>query len=86
MIVEFKLANDEIISLSVIKKEDTATKYQLIDQDKFIWMELELVGQNLLVLFNDVRIIDDSETIEQKLDKILYEIIEIEKSLSLIHI
>lgn len=80
MIVEFNIANDEIISLSVIKKEDTETKYQLIDDDKFIWMELELVGQNLLVLLKDVRIIDDVETIENKLDKVLYEIIEVEKS------
>lgn len=80
MIVEFNIANDEIISLSVIKKEDTETKYQLIDDDKFIWMELELVSQNLLVLLKDVRIIDDVETIEKKLDKVLYEIIEVEKS------
>jgi Protein of unknown function DUF262 len=80
MTVEFNIANDEIISLSVIKKEDTETKYQLIDEDKFIWMELELVGQNLLVLLKDVRIIDDVETIENILDKVLYEIIEVEKS------
>ena len=80
MIVEFNIANDEIISLSVIKKEDTETKYQLIDDDKFIWMELELVGQNLVVLLKDVRIIDDNETIEKILDKVLYEIIEVEKS------
>jgi hypothetical protein len=80
MIVEFNIENDEIISLSVIKKEDTETKYQLIDADKFIWMELELVGQNLLVSLKDVRILDDDETIESKLDKVLYEIIEVEKS------
>jgi hypothetical protein len=52
MIVEFNIANDEIISLSVIKKEDTETKYQLIDADKFIWMELELVGQNLIGIYS----------------------------------
>lgn len=80
MIVEFNIANDEIISLSVIKKEDTETKYQLIDNDKFIWMEIELVGQNLIVLLKDHRIIDDNDTIEKILDKVLYEIIEVEKS------
>jgi len=80
MIVEFNIANDEIITLSAIKKEDSETKYQLIDDDKFIWMELELVGQNLLVILKDVRIIDDVETIENILDKVLYEIIEVEKS------
>jgi uncharacterized protein with ParB-like and HNH nuclease domain len=80
MIVEFNIANDEIISLSVIKKEDTATEYQLIDKEKSIWMELELVGQNLNVLIKDARIMDDIDTVENKLDNVLYEIIEIEKS------
>lgn len=80
MIVEFSIANDEIISLSVIKKEDTETKYQLIDDEKFIWMELELVDNNLKVLLKDIRIIDDVETIENILDNVLYEIIEVEKS------
>jgi len=80
MIVEFNISADEIISLSVIKKEDTETKYQLIDDDRFIWMELELVGQNLVVFLKDVRITDDDETIENKLDNILFEIIEVEKS------
>jgi hypothetical protein len=80
MIVEFNIGNDEIISLSVIKKEDTENKYQLIDDEKFIWMEIELVGQNFMVSLKDVRILDDDETIEKKLDKVLYEIIEVEKS------
>lgn len=80
MIVEFNLNNDELISLSVLKKEDTETKYQLIDTDKSIWMELELSDQNLMVIFKDVRITDNAETIEKKLDQILYEIIEIENS------
>lgn len=80
MIVEFNTAADEMISLSVVKKENTETEYQLIDKDKFIWMELELVGQNLIVLHKDVRITDEIETIENKLDKVLFEIIEVEKS------
>jgi hypothetical protein len=80
MIVEFNIGNDEIISLSVIKKEDSETKYQLVDSNQFIWMEVELVGQNLVVLIKDTRIVDDTETIENKLDNVLYEIIAIEKS------
>ncbi|AVF48291.1 hypothetical protein CMT89_08515 [Elizabethkingia anophelis] len=80
MIVEFNIANDEIISLSVVKKENTDNRYQLIDDNKFIWMELELQGQNLSVWLKDVRILDDDESIENKLDNILFEIIEIEKS------
>ncbi|WP_276345610.1 DUF262 domain-containing protein [Daejeonella sp. JGW-45] len=79
MLVEFNIA-DKIISLSVIKKEGTETCYQLIDDEKRIWMELELVGQNLVVLLQDSRIIDDTDTIENKLDNVLYDIIEIEKS------
>lgn len=80
MIVEFNIANEDIISLSVIKKENTATEYQLIDNENSIWMELEMVAQNLNILIKDARIIDDIETIESKLDNILFEIIEIEKS------
>lgn len=80
MIVEFNIANEEIISLSVIKKEDTEATYQLIDTERLIWMELVLIGQNLEILYKDFRIIDDSETIENKLDNVLYEIIEVEKS------
>lgn len=80
MIVEFNIENEELISLSVIKKEDSATKYQLIDNLKFIWMELELVGQNLNVLYKDLRITDELEAIENKLDNVLFEIIEVEKS------
>ncbi len=80
MIVEFKIENDEIISLFVIKKEDAGNIYQLIDTANSSWMELELVGQNLVVSYKDNRIIDDVETIENKLDNVLYEIIEVEKS------
>lgn len=80
MIVEFNIGNDELVSLSVIKKEDSETIYQLVDSNKFIWMEVELVGTNLAVLLKDTRILDDTETIENKLDNVFYEIIAIEKS------
>ena len=81
MIVEFNIGNDEIISLSVIKKEDTENNYLLIDDaDKLTWMEIELVGKNLKVLLKDVRIVDDNDTVDKILDKVLYEIIEVEKS------
>lgn len=80
MIVEFKIANEELISLAVIKKEDTENIYQLVDSNQFSWMDVELVGTNLVVLIKDNRIVDDTETIENKLDNVLYEIIAIEKS------
>lgn len=80
MIVEFDIANENIISLSVIKKNDIENHYQLIDNTNFIWMELVLQENNLTILSQDKRILDDEESIEDKLDNILLEIIEIEKS------
>lgn len=80
MIVEFKIANEELISLSVIKKEDSEVIYQLVDSEQFLWMEVELAGTDLVVLNKDNRIVDDTETIENKLDNVVYEIIAIEKS------
>lgn len=80
MIVEFNLANEELICLSVIKKEDSDKKYQLVDSEQTIWMEVELVGSNLVVLSKDSRIVDEKEIIENKLDNVYYEIITIEKS------
>lgn len=80
MIVEFKIENEELISLSVTKKEDSESIYRLVDSNQFTWMEVEIVGTNLEVLNKDNRIVDDSKTIENKLDKVFFEIITIEKS------
>ncbi|MDR2085310.1 MAG: DUF262 domain-containing protein [Bacteroidales bacterium] len=80
MIVEFYTANEDIISLSVIKKNNIENHYQLIDEANSIWMEIELQGQSLAILSKDKRILDNDESIENKLDNILLEIIEIEKS------
>lgn len=80
MTVEFNIEIDELVSLSVIKKEDSETIYQLVDSNKFVWMEVELVGTNLVVLLKDTRILGDTETIENKLDNVFYEIIAVEKS------
>lgn len=80
MIIEFKIANDELIALSVIKKEDSKTIYKLVDSDQYDWMQVELVENNLVILNKDNRILDDDETIENKLENVYYEIISIEKS------
>jgi hypothetical protein len=80
MIVEFSIENGDLVSLSVIKKEDSERRYQLVDSNKSIWMEVELVSPNLVVLYKDTRILDDTEAIENKLENIFYEIIAIEKS------
>jgi hypothetical protein len=47
MIVDFNIENEQIISLSVIKKEDATNRYQLIDDEKFIWMEIEVNSPNI---------------------------------------
>jgi len=80
MIVDFNIENEQIISLSVIKKADTLNRYQLIDDQKFIWMEIEVNSPNINIVIKDIRILDEDENIENKLDTLLYEIIEIEKS------
>jgi len=80
MIVEFSIENGDLVSLSVIKKEDSERRYQLVDSNKSIWMEVELVSPNLVVLYKVTRILDDTEAIENKLENIFYEIIAIEKS------
>lgn len=80
MNVDFNIENEQIISLSVIKKEDATNSYQLIDDEKFIWMEIEVDSPNISIILKDKRIIDEDDIIENKLDSLLYEIIEIEKS------
>ena len=80
MIVDFNIEGEQIISLSVIKKEDATNRYQLIDDEKFIWMEIEVNSPNINIVIKDIRIIDEDDSIESKLDNLLYEIIEIEKS------
>jgi Protein of unknown function DUF262 len=80
MIVDFAIENEQIVSLSVIKKDDAENRYQLIDDEKFVWMEIEINSPNIKIIIKDNRIIDDEDSIESKLDNLLYEIIEIEKS------
>lgn len=80
MILDFNLSNETIISLSVVKKEDSKNVYHLIDSDKKVWIELELEGQILNINNIDSKIIDSKDVIEPKLDKLLLEIIEVEKS------
>ena len=47
MTIDFKLENDEIKSLSVVKKQNTANHYQCIDEDNFCWMEVEISIPNI---------------------------------------
>lgn len=80
MILDFNVSDETIISLSVIKKDNTENFYNLVDKDKKVWIELELSGQTLKVLNMSSEIIDDFDILETKLDNLLLDIIETEKS------
>src|SRR5690606_17777117 len=80
MHIEFNIQNEQTILLNVQKKEETSNRYILADSDKTIWMELELSDQSLNIISQSDLITDDNDVIESKLDTLLYEIIEIEKS------
>jgi hypothetical protein len=80
MILDFNITDDAIISLSVVKKENADNHYDLIDIDNKVWIKLELLGQTLNILYKSPEIQDNEEVIESKLDNLILEIFEIEKS------
>lgn len=80
MNIEFNIQNEETVLLNVQKKEETPNEYNLIDSDNIVWMELSLSNQSLNIISKSDLITDDDDVIESKLDALLHEIIEIEKS------
>ena len=80
MNIEFNTENEETVLLNVIKKEETLSEYNLIDSENTVWMELSLSNQTLNIISKSELITDDIDVIESKLDTLLHEIIEIEKS------
>lgn len=80
MNIEFNLQNEETVLLNVQKKEETLNEYNLIDNDNTVWMELLLSNQLLSIIKKSDLITDEDDVIESKLDALLHEIIEIEKS------
>ena len=80
MNIEFNIQNEETVLLNVQKKEETLNEYNLIDSDNTVWMELSLSNQSLNIISKSDLITDDDDVIESKLDALLHEIIEIEKS------
>ena len=80
MNIEFNIQNEETVLLNVQKKEESLNEYNLIDSDNIVWMELSLSNQSLNIISKSDLITDDDDVIESKLDALLHEIIEIEKS------
>lgn len=80
MNIEFNIQNEETVLLNVQKKEESLNEYNLIDSDNIVWMELSLSNQSLNIISKSDLITDDEDVIESKLDALLHEIIEIEKS------
>lgn len=80
MNIEFNIKNEETVLLNVQKNEEIPNEYNLIDNDNTVWMELSLSDQSLNIISKSDLITDDDNVIESKLDTLLHEIIEIEKS------
>ncbi|MEN5432829.1 DUF262 domain-containing protein [Sphingobacterium faecium] len=80
MNIEFNIQNEETVLLNVQKKEETLNEYNLIDRDNIVWMELSLSNKSLNIISKSDLITDDNDVIESKLDSLLHEIIEVEKS------
>lgn len=80
MILDFNKSDETIISLSVLKKSDAENLYDLIDSDNNVWIRLEFNEKTLDILFKNPEIVDSDDLIESKLDNLLLEIIEVEKS------
>jgi hypothetical protein len=77
MNVEFNLKEDESISLELQRISES--RFDLIDDNHKIWMELELFENNLKILSKSPDLINN-EFIETKLEELFLKIIETERS------
>jgi len=82
MNIEFNLKEDKIVSLELLKKETKGSLmfFDLIDENKNVWVELKFSNNNLQVVSKLADIIDDEDVIDAKLEDLLLKIIETEKS------
>ncbi|PKL79805.1 MAG: hypothetical protein CVV25_06750 [Ignavibacteriae bacterium HGW-Ignavibacteriae-4] len=82
MNIEFKIKDESTILLKPVKKEleNNLVHFELVDNEKNVWLELELIEHGLNIIFISIEIIDDKEFIESKLDELYSQIIEVEKS------
>ena len=82
MNIEFNLKDNEIIILTPIKKgiDGNSDLFDLIDDKQEIWIELQRVEQSFKIISISDEIIDDKDTLENKLDDLFLNVSEIEKS------
>lgn len=82
MTIEFNIGNEESVILRPFKKynKDNRLIFNLVDDHRETWIEIEVVGQKIEVLSVHHRITDDDEVINAKLDELYHEIVEVEKS------
>lgn len=82
MNIELNIGNDETITLTPFKKigDNNELLFDLIDENKKVWIEIQLVDNDFIVLKQAEGLSQDPEVLEGKLDDLLHSIIEIEKS------
>jgi len=82
MNIEFNREEDKIVSLELLKKETKGSSifFDLIDENKKVWVELKFSNNNLYIISKSTDIIDDDDIIDAKLEELSLKIIEAEKS------
>ncbi|PGH38866.1 MAG: hypothetical protein CRN43_12505 [Candidatus Nephrothrix sp. EaCA] len=82
MNIEFKIKDEGVILLTPLKKgiKNNKLLFDLADEYKNVWLELELAAHGLNILSISKEIFDAPESIDAKLDELYSTIIEVEKS------
>lgn len=82
MNIEFKIKDEGTILLRPFKKgiENNRLLFDLVDDEKNVWLELELTEHGLNIISISKEIVDDQDIIDTKLDELYSTIIEVEKS------
>ena len=82
MSIEFNQKENKTVSLELSKKKTKGSSifFDLVDENREVWIELRFSNNNLQVLSKSVNIIDDDDIIDAKLEELSLKIIETEKS------
>jgi hypothetical protein len=80
--MEFNIKNDQVISLTPFKKEVQGNEilFDLIDENQKRWIELKFFDNKLTIIEKSDEIIDNDDVLNFKLEELVSEIIEVEKS------
>jgi hypothetical protein len=79
MAIELKIKND-IVLLTPVKDAEIEEQYRLLDNSDKCWMVIKLSGYEIEVIEQDKTIINSKEEINAKLDQLVLDIIESERS------